>query len=935
MSNPMDDASVSSRLFVTRKLPWILAATVFAVFLLTRNVWIGVNSLRPVYEAAGWGFENAFSQPLNQIFGLIVSSLAGARFPAQANILTAVMAAAVVYLLARSVALLPHDRRHEERIREFSDIALLSIRLAWVPPVLAVGLLAFQLTFWQHATAFTGEMIDLLIFAVAVRNLVEYRLDQKESRLWIVSALIGVGIANTHAFIGFAPMFLVAMVWIRGWSFFNLGFLSRMLLAGLVGLSLLLWIPLSARMTGRFDDGFWTMFQAGLSLKVGHLLMFPRGRFLFLFLVMIAPLVGAGIRWPSRMGAGLDTLAATLAWQGLALAWFGLCIAVGFDLKFSPSQLGYGVPLLTFSFCASLSVGYFAGYYLLLWTGRPDPRHAYGITPLSSGLSRLAGVSVVALALVVPAALIAKNWKTIRADNGSSLRDYTLTMLAPLHRTPGVVFSDDPVLSMALIAGNESLISKGGHLVVETRLAPVRAYRQFLSSRQSERWPALKSIAAANDNIAGQWLTLATRVAQSNQTFFATPVFSFFAEPFDFRPVGSLHGALPRKALLPSAPNDAELEQVSRFWSEVQPSLDAVVQNASVGSSNSVIVAAMWSRSANASGVFLQEAGRLKAAAALFKEALRLNADNAAANVNLQVNQALMTGKSLSTDLVKIWDGKPGLLDLYGPVDEPEFLRLFGSALLAQKDDMVRRAAVNFARASRLSPTNRFNHFGFIAAALAVGDMGSATNVLNELRADPSRPRWTPLEKAGFAESDGRVLIALNQLAAAEAPLKEALRLNPNNPELYDYLSYLYLLLGKTDQSLALTEPWEKVAKSDPAPMSRRALILMQLGRNGPAVEALTKVLDRDPDNSVARVNRAISRLLLNQLPESKGDYERLIKDGRETFQVRFGLAEIARQQKKPTDELKNLERYIALAPTNTAEHTNVVNRLAALKAAR
>lgn len=82
--------------------------------------------------------------------------------------------------------------------------------------------------------------------------------------------------------------------------------------------------------------------------------MFPRGRFLFLFLMMIAPLVGAGIRWPSRMGAGLDTLAATLAWQGLALAWFGLCIAVGFDLKFSPSQLGYGVPLLTFSFCASL-----------------------------------------------------------------------------------------------------------------------------------------------------------------------------------------------------------------------------------------------------------------------------------------------------------------------------------------------------------------------------------------------------------------------------------------------------------------------------------------------------------------------------------------------------------------------------------------------------
>ena len=931
----MDDAPVSSRLFVTRKLPWILAATAFAVFLFTRNSWIGINSLRPVYEAAGWGFDNAFSQPLNQIFGAIVSSVTGVRFPGQANILTAAMAGYVVFLLARCVALLPHDRRHEERIREFSDIALLTIPLAWIPPVLAVGLLALQLTFWQHATAFTGEMIDLLIFAVAIRNLLEYRLDRKESRLWWVAGLMGVGIANSHAFFGFAPMFLVAVVWIRGWSFFNLGFLARMSLAGLVGLSLLLWIPWSARMTGRFDEGFWSLFRTGLELKAQHLLMFPRGRFLFLALMMIAPLVGVGIRWPSRLGAGLDTLAATIAWQVLILAWFGLCIAVAFDLKFSPRQLGYGVPLLTFSFCASLAVGYFAGYYLLLWTGRPDPRHAYSVTPLSSGLSRLAGISVVALTLLVPAALVAKNWKVVLADNGSSLRDYVRTMMAPLHRAPGLVFVDDPTLAMALTAGNQTLSPNTAHLVVNTRLAPIRVYRQFMAGRHAERWPALREIAAAKDNIAGLWLTLATRAAQSNQTFFASPVFSFFAEPFDFRPVGSLHGAMPRKALLPTPANEAELEQVRRFWSEVQPSLDSVVREASSGSSNAVIVASMWSRSANASGVFLQEGGRLKEAGALFTEALRLNADNAAARVNLEVNRSLTGGKPLSAELVKIWDGKPGLLDLHGPVDEPEFLRIFGSTLLAQKDDMVRRAAVGFARASRLSPTNHFNQFGFIAAALAVGDLPSATNALNGLRADPTRGRWTPMEKAGLAESEGRVLIALNQLPEAEAPLQEARRLNPNNPELHDYLSYLYLLLGRTDEALKMTESWEKVAKTDPAPASRRALILMQLGRYGPAAEALTKVLDRDPDNSVARVNRAIARLMLNQFSESRSDYERLIKEGRETFQVRFGLAEIARQQKQPSEERKQLERYLELAPKGTAEHTNVVNRLAALGAAR
>jgi tetratricopeptide (TPR) repeat protein len=651
--------------------------------------------------------------------------------------------------------------------------------------------------------------------------------------------------------------------------------------------------------------------------------------------MMIAPVVGIGIRWPSRMGAGLDTLAANIAWQVLALAWFGLCIAVGFDVKFSPSRLGYGVPMLTFSFCASLAVGYFAGYYLLLWTGRPDPRHAHGIRPLTMGLSRLAGVSVVALSVLVPAVLIARNWRPLIADNGPALRDYVRTMMAPLHRAPSLVFADDPDLAMALIAGNRTLGGNGDHLVVNTRVAPIRLYRQFLSDRQGERWPALRTIAAAKENIAGLWLTLAIQAAQSNQTFFASPVFSFFAEPFDFLPVGTLHGALLRKTLLPASPGPGDLEQVRRFWGEVQPSLDHVVRDAALGSSNAVEVAALWSRSANASGVFLQEGGRLKEAAALFREALRLNPENASARVNLQVNEALVAGRPIPADLVRIWDGKPGLLDLHGPVDEPEFLRIFGSALLAQKDDMVRRAAVGFARASRLSPTNLFNRFGFISAALAVGDLTSATNALEELKADPGRSRWSPAEKAGLAEAEGRVFIARNDLVSAEAPLLEARRLSPGNPELCDYLSYLYLLLGRTEESIAMTEAWEKIAKSDPAPVSRRALILMQLGRYGPAAEALTRVLDQEPGSSVARVNRAIARLMLNQLPESRADYERLLKDGRDTFQVRFGLAEIARQSKQPAEELKHLERYLELAPKNTAEHTNVVGRVSVLKLAR
>ena len=82
-------------------------------------------------------------------------------------------------------------------------------------------------------------------------------------------------------------------------------------------------------------------------------------------------------------------------------------------------------------------------------------------------------------------------------------------------------------------------------------------------------------------------------------------------------------------------------------------------------------------------------------------------------------------------------------------------------------------------------------------------------------------------------------------------------------------------------------------------------------------------------------VNRAISRLMLNQLSEARSDYQRILKDGNDTFQVRFGLAEVARLEKAPAEELKQLERYLELAPGGTDEFTNVVQRIASLRSGR
>src|SRR5439155_25798238 len=106
--------------------------------------------------------------------------------PLALNLFSMVCAVLTLALLARSVTLLPHDRTHPQRLREKSEFSLLTVRAAWLPPLLAVIVCGLQLTFWEHATSASGEMLDLLMFAYVIRSLLEFRIDERES--WLTRA---------------------------------------------------------------------------------------------------------------------------------------------------------------------------------------------------------------------------------------------------------------------------------------------------------------------------------------------------------------------------------------------------------------------------------------------------------------------------------------------------------------------------------------------------------------------------------------------------------------------------------------------------------------------------------------------------------------------------------------------------------------------------
>ena len=192
------------------------------------NRWVSPLNLDSVARISGWTWQREVLSPILFLVTYPFRWLPATQIPLALNLFSAACAALTLGLLARSVALLPHDRTEAQRKREHSDFSFLTLGSAWLPPVLAVLVCGLQMTFWEHATNYTGEIFDLMLFAFVIRLLLEYRLDEREGRLFLASIVYGAGMANNWAMIGFFPAFVGAIVWIRGLRFFKLQFLRRM-----------------------------------------------------------------------------------------------------------------------------------------------------------------------------------------------------------------------------------------------------------------------------------------------------------------------------------------------------------------------------------------------------------------------------------------------------------------------------------------------------------------------------------------------------------------------------------------------------------------------------------------------------------------------------------------------------------------------------------
>ena len=979
--------------FVPTILPWLVAAGALVIYLVTLNRWISLSSLQQVASISGWTWQPDVNGPLFWLVTYPFRWLPVRAIPLTLNLFAAICAALTLALLTRSVTLLPHDRTDEQRQKEKSRSCFLSIRTAWLPPVLAALVCGLQLTFWEYATAAASppapwgsgsEMLDLLLFAYVVRCLLEFRVEGRESWLLQAALVYGISMTNNWAMVGFFPLFMVALVWIKGLSFFNLAFLGRMSLCGLVGLLLYLLLPLVQGLTDASWASFWAVLKAELSAQKSLLGVFyhsGRQTVALLSLTSLLPVFIMGIRWATGSGdvnkAGIALT--TFLFRVMHALFLVACIWVALDPPFSPRNKGFGSPFLTFYYLSALVVGYCSGYFLLLFAGRPVRRRSQGqprfIDKAVTGVIWL-------LLFLVPLALICRNLRQIRTTNGPMLNEYAALMAQGLPSRDAVLLSDDPARAYLLQAYIAQTGKGKENLILDTSSLRWPQYHRFLKKKYPRVWesdPPKNIVVPANPIIMAQQVT---RLAQSNSIYYLHPSFGYYFELFYPQPHGLVYKLIPyaTDALFAPPIGPDLITENEAFWTDANNqalrSLLAIIPQPESGqpaglrnqlmklarlgrqsSHDATTLAGYYSRALDYWGVEEQKSNRLTNAATYFELALGLNPDNVVAKVNLECNTKLRSDDKSPVPVSKYIEDEFGkyrnwdeVVGANGPFDEPNFCYVEGQTFTG--NSLWRQAAAQFERAKDLDADNIAARL-WLAHLYVLGQKpGEALKLVDQIHAQPDLLEAARTNRAQllFVETSAR--LAQSNLKGAEQTVEEALRKYPGDEELLANATQVFMKYGhyfdelgatKTGSEAALDLSLKRGCYSNALGTINQQLTLsptnvdmlvnkgyacLQVGAFEQAIAPLTTALMLQSTNYSALLNRAICYLQANRLEAAQQDYDALQKVFPTAFQIYYGLAEVAWRSKDTNAAIHNYQLYLANAPTNTAEAKLVSERL-------
>lgn len=935
----MDDEQVKTDGFSRRFLPAAVAVLALVVYGVTLNHWYSLQSLGPATLALNvdwWGFK--IGNPLFLLLGSVIR-----WFPANSQVvvlngMSAVCAAGVLAMLARTVSLLPQDRTHDQRLRNGEVKGLFVSPHDWLPPVFAVMVCGFQLSFWEHATVGTGEMLKLLLFAFVIWSLVEYRVDGRDWRLYGAFLVYGLGIATNWAMIGFLPIFGVALLWVKGLKFFRWRFLLSGLGLTLLGMSLYFYNPMVAAMDVNEPTTFWEMLRFELVSQRNPLLGYPKGRVIMLSVTSVLPLLLVAIRWPSNFGdvSGFGVALAGLLFRVVHLVFLGAILWVSFDPAFSPRALGYGLPMMTFYFLGALAVGYLSGYFLLIGGSEPVNKWRRAV-----GFDRVFGKALFGAmwlaVLAVPLLLLRQNLPRIRVENGDLVKRYAEQLAARLPEGRALVLGTGGERMKLL---NAWLYGRGDGLMVAPMgdLGRPRFHKRA-AVRYSEQWPDPGDIKDAKPISMDAVVRF---LAGMNRGF---PLWS----------LDTLDGTVLLESLYPVARglayelkayrDDTAVEQyggaaesagIGADMKLVEAIAESLKGDLATGSLAAKRIGQHYSAWVNSLGVRAQMSGDLDSARWAFETALAFNSDNLNAEINLDVNTALSEGRpgtseetvGLPKELAEArsWGS---LLNRHGPIDEANVRTFFGELLIG--NDMHRQAVQELARALTLNPTNVTTRLDLGRAYYRIGFFTNSLTVLEPVRKVGEENPLSVLQAAELERVTALNEYRMGSSEVAEQRLATAIARYDAHMPLRDALVTIYLESDRYTNALSVLEDQLRLAPDYRRAKFNLGPVYSQLGRQQEAIEVMTELLQVQTNNASLYANRASAYLGRGQITEAEADYRSALELS-PSLTAYLGLGEVNLRRGDTNTAVGLLEVALRMLPADSAEAKALQERLDSLR---
>jgi len=836
--------------------------------------------------------------------------------------------------------------------------------------VLAAVVCGLQLMFWENATVASPEMLNLLLFAYLIRCLLEFRLDQRESWLIRFSVVYGAAIANDWAFTGYLPLFLVALIWIQGRNFFNGRFLVKMFLCGLAGLSLCLLLPLVQAGNSIFHIPFWS----GLTRSLGnhrsmvgmvvHFLKLYKQDALLLALTSLIPILVISIRWASsfgdtsRLGATLTTLIFHIVHAVLFVVCIWVALDPPFSTRFSPLHEQIGLTLLTVSYLGAFGVGYFAGYFLLLFRKSSEAsRHAPGyvgfVNTVVTGL-------VWAIAVLALLALLSRNLPHIRSTNGAPYKQFASDMAQSLPVAGGVVLSDDP--SRLLLV--EAVLAETGRekdfAFVETTALRFPEYQNYLKKRFPTRWPEESQKNRKRPYEDTELLQLTINLARTNELYYLHPSFGYYFEIFYMEPHGMAYKlqTYPTNSIYPVPPSQELIDLNQKFWTQAaektlkplasrinpppkaEPTITdrllALARLKPIPNQDAVGLGRVYSQAVNYWGVEMQKSNRLPESAQHFELAQSSNPENLVARINLECNQNLQAGKpgnvrvapAVAEEIAKY--GVDQFLRVNGPYDESNYCYEFGLTMRAGRE--YRQSAIQFLRASQLDPNHLGARLALAEFYVLAGQPEPALKLVEELHAQPQFRIGLTTNRVELMVVEASAHFRSKDFKGAEAAIDTALGKDPENMKLLSIAAMLYMNNGGLSNAVDILDRELKLAPNDTELLVNKSVAYLGMDNFDAAIAPLTLVLNIENTNYLALLNRAIAYLRSDKLDEAKQDYQSAYKLKPSDYRLEYGLAEIAYRQKDTNAAVQHYELYLTKNPPSAQEVQFVKNRLKELK---